>query len=483
MFEAGALKAAGGYFVIRPGAPARTPFHNTAGTPWGYRHSHTYVAGDSSTRDDLLALIEDATTRIRMSSYLVGDEPLRAALERASRRLKGGIRVITDLGPKTEGVQRSEDSSETRARQNFEALSELGVAIRGYPGCHAKFAVIDDRVALVHSANFMTRAFATTGENGVVVSDRDEVLRAASFFDRLWRGASWEMDTTGRCTIAPRTPEPSGREPQAPQSKRGLIWTFHEEHSILSTIVDLVESAEHELHLATFNVSEMTRRPDLIYRHLEDAVSRGVRVRLLLRARSGAAAGVEAAALSDLGVELYPCALTHAKGVIADRARGALFSANFDARFGLDRDVELGVRLDDTGALSDALRFFEHSMAEHDRAFVRDPDARALALGWRTPPWPLADRVDLTADLDDWSAFSDATNGPVVFEQHSEALRLYAGHRAWSLVPDATQRSYVLRSGTPQKASALERLRDPLDRTGGVTPGLCTATFIPSTRP
>jgi hypothetical protein len=67
-----------------------------------------------------------------------------------------------------------------------------------------------------------------------------------------------------------------------------------------------------------------------------------------------------------MGVQLYPCSLNHAKGAIADRERGALFSANFDADYGLISDVEVGVRLDHTPALEEALKFFEHAIAEHD---------------------------------------------------------------------------------------------------------------------
>ncbi|WP_198586834.1 phospholipase D-like domain-containing protein [Glycomyces xiaoerkulensis] len=432
-------------------------------------------------------MIDDATDAVCLSSFLVGDDQLHDALLRAARRLNGGVRVIANIQAKLENPDLGTvahpltvPSEEMRERQRFEALSGLGVMIRGYPGCHAKFAVVDDRAALVHSANFMARAFDITGENGVAIFDPDEVKRALYFFDRLWSGARWEMDTTGERTVAPRTPESPGqplRPPTTRQQNRGLIWTFHDEHLIHSTIIDLIASADDEILLSTFNISDMTRRPELLHHHLRDAVSRGVTVELLLRARSGPEAGEEASALMDLGVELYPCTLNHTKGVIADRTRGALFSANFDGRFGLDRDVELGVRLDGIAALTDARRFFEHSMAEHDRTFVRNPDVRTLAEGWRTSPWPIADRVEVTVDSEDWKLLADLRDGPVVFEQDSEVLYLYADHWSWRLRPGYSSSKYLLERCAPQAEHAMTRLWNPRHRSTGVLHGLCTAVF------
>lgn len=484
--DTGALIVPGGFFIVRAGHPPRTPFRSTGSTESGYRHSHTYVAGESTTRADLISLIDNATHRILLSSFLIGDALLRSALERAVKRLKGGVHVITNIEARQAGPElaaapppMTPPPEEVRERRSFEVLSGLGVAIRGYPGCHAKFAIIDDRVTFVHSANFMTRAFDVTGENGVVVFDPDEVERACHFFARLWNGARWEMDTTGTCAVLPRAPEPLERPPSSPiwkqRSKHGLIWTFHEEHQILSTIIDLISTAEHALTLSTFNVSEMTRRPDLLHDHLRAAAARGVSIRMLLRARSVPEAGAEAAALQELGVRLHPCSLNHAKGVIADRKRGALFSANFDARFGLDSDIELGVRLDGTNALTEALRFFEHSIVEHDRTFVRDPDVYTLARGWRTPPWPIADHVNVTAGPEDWRPLRDLRTGPVVFERNGDELNLYAENRSWRLCPDQTQVSYFLEARPHQEIDAMTRLRQPILRPAATPPGLCTA--------
>ncbi|MDA1368010.1 phospholipase D-like domain-containing protein [Glycomyces algeriensis] len=468
--DTGALPVPGGYFIVRAGRPERTPFHRL-GEPTDFRYSHTYAGGGSTTRDDLIELIDSAAEQVLVASYLIGDEMLCRALEKAAARLQGRVHVIVNL----DGPRLSDDLDEALERRRFEALAAQGVTIRSYPGCHAKFAVIDQRVGLVHSANFMTRAFDTTGENGVVIRDPMAVADAVRFFEWIWRGALWEVSSAGAGEIVPRNPEIRALRTLCSPAVPGLIWTFHDEHLILDAIIDLIDSAEQELVLATFNVNGMSRRPELLHDPLRTAVARGVTVKLLMRARGGPEAGDEAAALQDLGVDLYPCSLNHAKGIVADRARGAMFSANFDARFGLDRDVELGVRLDGTAALADLLRFFEHSMAEHDRGFVRHPDARTLALGWGSLPFPAGERLDVTATLEDWKRLRDLACGPVIFKQCQGHLSLYAENQSWRLERSRVSGCYRLEAGAPQQNSAMSGILDGRAKESEV--GICTAVF------
>lgn len=469
MIDTGALLVRGGFFIVRPTRSVRTPFVPAAPFDRDYRHSHTYVGGHSTTRTDLIDLVDRASERVFIASYMIGDAELSDAIERAASRLPGGVHVIVNLL----GGAFGDNVDEAVERKRFEELSSHGVMIRGYPGCHAKFAVVDDQAALVHSANFMTRAFDVTGENGIVIFDHVEVARAVRFFERLWCGATWELDTSGNHVVSQRHPEPLPTCLRATSPKVGLIWTFHDEHLILNSIIDLISTAERELILATFNVSEMTRRPDLLHDHLRDAVTRGVTVKILMRARSGLEAGGEAAALQDLGAKLYPCSLNHAKGVVADRVRGALFSANLDSRFGLDNSVELGVRLDGTPALKDALRFLEHSMDEHDRDFVRDPDARTLAVGWGSEQLSAIDPIDVTASVEDWKLIGDIRHGPIVFERTLERLSIYAEDQSWRLRPDPVGNGYLIESVRRQEIHAMARLLQGDSRKSDSTVGIC----------
>ena len=423
--DLGALPVAGGFFVRRANRPARTPFLPAAAGATGYRHSCTYAGGGSTSRADLIGLIDAARRKVFVASYFIGDAETREALCRAAERLRGGVYVISamterDLDRAINEVGEDEEVDRQIERKRFEELTRHGIAVRGYEGCHAKFVVVDDRAALVSSANLTTAGLDSTGENGILVDVPADVDRLARFFAVLWYGCRWEMAMTGEPVVAER--RAAGRTiplPPPDPDANGPIWTLHEQHHIGTAIRRLVASARRELLLATFSLDGMVDRPELLLDGLRTAVERGVRVRLLLRGRNHVPPhSADAAALAAMGVRLYPCRLNHAKGVVADRKRGALFSANFDARHGLDRDVELGMRLDGTPALGEAVRYFEHAIAERDLDYVVDPAGRVLAdrlFSFATSPWPLPPTVGVTAGDADWAGLAGLTRGPVLF--------------------------------------------------------------------
>jgi phosphatidylserine/phosphatidylglycerophosphate/cardiolipin synthase-like enzyme len=362
-----------GPYRPRAGNEGRTPFAPQRGALDDYRHTFTYGGGGSTIRGDLIELVEGARNKVFVAAWLIGDEAFVEALLRCADRLRGGVYLIAalndrDLARALREADLEGDQGELMIRRKrFEDLTARGIAVRTIEGCHAKFVVADDRTALISSANFDPNALDRNCENGVVVTDPLQVERAARLFARLWGGCQKQMPFSGDAVLAdvkeigaPVTlPDP---DPAA----NGLIWTWNQEQHIRRTIKDVVDSAQQELLLATWSLTGMTGQPGLLIGPLRAAIARGVEVRMLLRNRPGADHLSDARALQDLGVRLFPCSRNHAKGVIADRERGALFSANFDAAHGLTSGIELGVRLDGTPALQEALRFFEHAIAEHD---------------------------------------------------------------------------------------------------------------------
>jgi phosphatidylserine/phosphatidylglycerophosphate/cardiolipin synthase-like enzyme len=488
--DLGTLVVTGGFFVYRLDAPHRTPFVPTAGASQPYRHSLTYSGGGSTSRADVLELIDSARRKVFVASYFIGDAEVREALCRAAERLRGGVYVISamtdrDLKRAINEVGEHRQVDEKIERKRFEELTKHGIAVRAYEGCHAKFAVVDDRVALVSSANLTTDGLDTTGENGVVVDAPAVAEVIARFFAVLWHGSSWEMAMTGEPDVGERTVSgPPVRLPAPEPDAVGPIWTLGDQQYIREAIASLIRSAHNELLLATYSLEGMTRHPDLLLDPVRDAVERGVEVRLLLRGRNHIASHTaDAAALAALGVQLYPCRRNHAKGVIADRERGALFSANFDASHGLDRDVELGMRLDGTPALAEAHRYFEHAIAERDLDYVRDPAAHVLAArvhSYELTPWPLPDEIGLIVEDADWAFLCDLTQGPVLFTGRPEDdLRIYASRRAWRVTPDEPAR--LMRVAGSQPMTAADRLATWLTAKRGekarAPRGICAARF------
>jgi phosphatidylserine/phosphatidylglycerophosphate/cardiolipin synthase-like enzyme len=491
--DLGTLTVPGGFFVERADPPPRTPFPSTVdGT--GYRHSLTYAGGGSTSRTDLVDLIDGARRKVFVASYFIGDAQVREALCRAADRLRGGVYVISAMTGRDleRAINEVDEDGEVDAkieRKRFEELTRYGIAVRAYEGCHAKFAVVDDRAALVSSANLTTNGLDVTGENGVVVEVPADVDRLARFFAVLWHGCQWEMALSADPVVTRRSGSgPQVRLPAPEPGQVGPIWTLHDQHHIKVTIADLIASAEHELLLATFSLDGMTGRPDLLVDHLRAAVDRGVTVRLLLRGRNHLSTHrVDAATLAELGVRLYPCRRNHAKGVIADRTRGALFSANFDARHGLDRDVELGMRLDGTAALAEAVRYFEHAIAERDLDYVRDAPASVLAdrlVSFATTRWPGPATLDLVADDAVWQQLAEVTEGPVLFTGKPDEFVLHAGRRSWRLSGARSARLTAVdgRQRTPAAALLTDWLTAKGPRDASAPRGICAAV-LRRTRP
>jgi hypothetical protein len=148
----------------------------------------------------------------------------------------------------------------------------------------------------------------------------------------------------------------------------------------------------------------------------------------------------DATALHDLGVRLLADRYNHAKAAVADNgAKGALFSANFDAEHGLDpgSGLEIGARLDGTAALPDLTRYLRHALANADHEFVRRPLQRQIdeaKIFGASRAWPLPAELRIRAAPEDWQALArEATHGPALWIDQSNAIELIVGDRAWTL--------------------------------------------------
>lgn len=419
-----------------------------------------------------------------LASYLLGEPDLLGALFDVAGRLRGGVYVISELSERTMRQQLAELEEEVDAdaavrahKKNFAELTRHGVAVRGRADCHAKFLVVDDRAALVSSANLDTRGLNETGENGVMITSPAEVDRMARFFTRLWDSCSYEMPAgSAEYSVRERPPRSSRCRCRVPvpdvTPAPSVIWTDgKEERLILAHLHDIIGRARRRLVLATFSLNGLASRRELLIEPLAAALRDGeVTASLLCRGRNNMSAHrKDAAALADLGVRIYADQLNHAKGVIADDAHGALFSANFDAAHGLLDRVEAGVRLDGQPALAEASRFFRHAMEHADLEYARHPTAAQLDAGlaarWRVP-WPYGKRLRVTATAAHWQRFrADVATGPVLYALDKTAagksraeVQFYAGAERWILSPPHADSG--IRDLTPANAPGQQALQD-----------------------
>lgn len=323
-----------------------------------FAHLRTTVPGRARTvHDALIALIDSASERVFVCSFLLGGEVVRDALRRAVQRLRGHVYVITALDERA--LQRSlaqelneiDQDALRRERKSFEALTQHGVYVRGAENCHAKFCIVDDRAALVGSANFDPngldldeRGAIACGELGLVLDDPERVRPLAALFRHLWKcGCQREAPPLREGYrlngVAPGTEA----VPAEPGGADVVVWTGFKSTAILKGIQSVIATAQHTLLLASYSFTGMRQSPNLLLSALAAARKRGVQVEMLLRDRARDLP--EIAALLDIGVEVRANRDNHAKYAVADGGLGLLFSANFDGVHGLTDGVETGVWL------------------------------------------------------------------------------------------------------------------------------------------
>lgn len=494
----GDLVVSGGFFLRGPDdRPDRTRFSPAGATgaddTAGYRYCFSYPGGGSTLRSELLRMLGGARQKVFVSSLLVDDEDVRDALVDAAERLAGGVYVVAALHEKglDRLVTRADGDAPPAVPQPLSELTRQGIAVRGYPGCHVKLVVVDDEVALVSGADLTGPALDEFGEHGVVVSGTERVAPLSRLFARLWRLSPWDVPPDRdvyEVVSRERGADPAEIEPPAPGDP-GPVWTWGPDRHLLQAVRDLVDSATKDVVLATDGIRDMAAKPDLLLDKVRAAAERGVRVRLLVRARNDdRAQRAEVAEFAAAGAEVHADPRHRAKAVVADGDRGLLGSANLAGQPGLTSGVELGMRLDGTPALADAVRYLEHVMAETPTRFVREPTVARLAAGLGDgqvlADWPLPAEVSVVAGDQDWRRLASAARrgGPALFTvSGDEPPVLQVGVGRWRMVADGERyRLELVEYGTSvqRTAEVLDGwLADP-QSAGADRRGLCPARLV-----
>lgn len=396
-----------------------------------FAHLRTTVPGRARTvHDALIALIDSASERVFVCSFLLGGEVVRDALRRAVQRLRGHVYVITALDERALQRSLAQELNEMnqdalrRERKSFEALTQHGVYVRGAENCHAKFCIVDDRAALVGSANFDPNGLdldehgaIACGELGLVLDDPERVRPLAALFRHLWKcGCQREAPPLREGYRLNGVVPGTELVPAVPEGTDGVVWTGFNSTAILTGIQSVIAAAQHTLLLASYSFTGMRQRPALLLTALAAARKRGVQVEMLLRDRARDLP--EIAALLDIGVEVRANRDNHAKYAIADGGFGLLFSANFDGVHGLTDGVETGVWLRPTEAIEVA-QWHSLMWRETPSQALRWPTsqkfAQALPAIRHERPAFLGERLFLTGDADALSRCEAILQGPCLF--------------------------------------------------------------------
>jgi phosphatidylserine/phosphatidylglycerophosphate/cardiolipin synthase-like enzyme len=271
-------------------------------------------------RAPILDELDAARALVRLQVYLLSDEEVIAALERAERR---GVEVRVILEDNPFGGPGSQATTSDR-------LTAAGAEVRwgapAYRFTHIKTIVVDDAVAIIMNQNLTRASFTTNREFGVITTRPADVAQAIAIFE-----ADWE-----------RAPDPAGGPlVVSPSSSR-------------TELLRMIEGAQRSLDI----YAEVVRDQQII-EALIAADRRGVAVRIIVPDEDDEDNLARLGTLVDGGVEVRGLRglYAHAKLIIADRQRAFLGSQNL-TQTSLDLNRELGILLDDPGILERLNRVF-----------------------------------------------------------------------------------------------------------------------------
>lgn len=293
----------------RPGPPTPAGEPNATSGPG--------IVGVFVQPDDGRAPILDelaaARRTIDLEVYLLSDEEIIAALERAVTR---GVRVRVILEEDPFGGAGGQPAV-------FERLAAAGVQVRWsnpvFRFTHVKTFVIDDRVAIIMNLNLTRSAFTRNREFGAITTRPGEVAEARAIFAADWSRA--DEPAPGPLIVSPTDSR--------------------------AEILGLIDGANDSLDI----YAEVVRDREAVSA-LKAAERRGVRVRLIMSDPDDDG-DEERAELAAAGVEvrIENSPYIHAKLIVADGGRAFLGSQNFTAT-SLDQNREIGLMIADGANLA-----------------------------------------------------------------------------------------------------------------------------------
>jgi phosphatidylserine/phosphatidylglycerophosphate/cardiolipin synthase-like enzyme len=193
--------------------------------------------------------------------------------------------------------------------------------------------IIDGQVALIMNQNFTGSAFNSNREFGVITTSPDEVDQAWEIFEADWSDA----------------PSDSIRGPLfvSPDNSR---------ERLLALIGDATDSIDFYAELI---------RDEEVLQALEDAVARGVRVRLIMNASLDPEDinAIEELAANGVEVRLMKAVYIHSKTMVVDGDEALVGSINYSMT-SLDRNREVAMLLEDPALLTRIITVYERDWVQ-----------------------------------------------------------------------------------------------------------------------
>ncbi len=287
-----------------------------------------FVEPDDGTQP-VVQFLNQASRSLDIAMYLLSDRSVISAITAAQRR---GVKVRVMLeehpygnGPGNEAVYRQ--------------LEGAGIGVAWSPAnfalSHDKYAIADQKQALVGTPNWTHDAFTANREYVVVDDNAGDVSQLAALFSADWTRQAPEIDNPNLVV--------------SPINSR-------------TDVLGLIASAQRSLMLEDEEMQD-----DQVVAALVAAARRGVAVQVILPLTTGGpdanAAGRSTLVAGGVQVKRLAKYYVHAKDLIVDGREGFVGSENI-SRSSFDQNREVGLLLGDANALEKLTTTFRQDWSD-----------------------------------------------------------------------------------------------------------------------
>jgi len=411
-----------------------------------FKHLSTF-SGKSTIKENLVEILNNAKAYVFFTSFLIQDGQTIQSLIEAARRLRGHVYVLTTLKDNDfdaiASLGNEIDDEQWNFKEHIECVQELvhnGISVRARKDCHAKFAVIDDKYAIVTSANAVPTCFTdipqkngrtreANPENGILFEMPSEVKRLSNFFRAIWRSAynyylppDAHISEIGEFSkeIIPITCS----EPASISDDGQIVWTAPGDCRILNSIAKMIDTAKQKIIISSWVIKGIEKH--LLGHKLLEAAKRGVEIEILLRGmyrrdHLDSCYFLKKALREQINIRGDFC--NHSKAVLIDNKEAMILTANIDSQHGLDSSVEMGFLSQQPDFINSVANFLDRLRAGCGLEFIANPKQKHAAEKFPTLSKPIF-TGNLTINIEQrWKNRNQIIN-KLISEMNNQLVRI-----------------------------------------------------------
>ena len=342
-----------GVFVLNENKREVTPFI-------GYEHIFLTQEGNIALKNEILKIINEATSVLKICSFIITDKEIFNAILNKAKESQVAIFILTQLdSSKLENSLSladfitEEELKENPARTHLKYIKQLydnGIHVRASLTAHSKFIVADRTIGFITSANFTTPSLTFNTESGAYLDEKSSIELDKLFDVIFLQGTTYKqfLGTKKKGKMLVVQSEANIDSNLLPKSElSNLRYTCENlSNNLLNEIIKIINQADKYLYLSTYSIVGLNSLDEL-FQSIKKAIERGVLVSIFCRGmnyRNDHLVGVFK--LCEIGCKIYADVFNHSKGVINERS-GMIFTANIDGNHGLNNGFEVGYILEE----------------------------------------------------------------------------------------------------------------------------------------